>query len=169
MTYYKDPSLTPVEAMTVPDFQLERYLGRWYEMSRDKDTKFQKGDYTTADYAWNEAKTGISVTNNEYIDGKMTKEPVVGRGECNHADRGICRVAFSRFQPWGNYWILDTDYDNYAVVYSKVTGFWSNFLDFEFLWVLTRKPLEKRTKEWNRIKAKAGSVIRKKLPDYDLE
>ena len=48
-------------------------------------------------------------------------------------------------------------------------GFWSNFVDFEFMWVLTRAPLKKGTKKWKAMKAKTNALIRKKVPSYDLK
>ena len=62
MTY----TLNQYEALTVENFQLDRYLGRWYEMQRDKKIKFEKGEYTHADYAYNKKKTGIDIRNTEY-------------------------------------------------------------------------------------------------------
>lgn len=42
------------------------------------------------------------------------------------------------FQPPGEYWLLDTDYDNFASVYScsDATGLFT----YEFAWILVRDP-----------------------------
>ena len=150
------------------NFQLERYLGRWYEMQRDKKIRFEKGEYATADYTLN--KKGISVRNTEY---RLNKKKIMRSkkmwGKCDIPTRGVCKITSSKLLPWANYWVLDTDYDEFAVVYSKVTGFWKHFVDMEFVWVLTRAPLEQKTSEWQAIKAKTDSIIGKKLPLYDLD
>jgi len=46
------------------------------------------------------------------------------------------QVRFSKWQPWGKYWVLDTDYTSYSVVYS-CTSYLINRV--EFLWILGRK------------------------------
>jgi len=40
--------------------------------------------------------------------------------------------------PYGNYWVLDTDYDNYTFIYScsGVLG----ITHYEFAWILSRHP-----------------------------
>jgi len=38
----------------VQDFKKDEYLGRWYEMYRNKKVPFQKGDCTTAKYSMKE-------------------------------------------------------------------------------------------------------------------
>ena len=39
--------------------------------------------------------------------------------------------------PWGNYWVLDTDYDNYTLIYScsEILG----LTHYEFAWILSRQ------------------------------
>ena len=53
---------------------------------------------------------------------------------------GSLQVAFSSLMPWANYDILETDYNNYAVVHScqqYVFGLYKS----EFSWILSREPL----------------------------
>ena len=48
------PSIEPVE-----DFEVERYMGRWYEIIRDKLTPFQfLAECTNVDYALIEGQDG---------------------------------------------------------------------------------------------------------------
>ena len=75
---------------------------------------------------------------------------------------GALKVSFQSFLPAGNYNVLDTDYDNYAIVWScDGIGPWWNF---EYLWIFTRadSPSEEVVKN-------AKNSIRMLLPDYDLE
>ena len=39
--------------------------------------------------------------------------------------------------PWGKYWVLDTDYDNYTLIYScsEILG----VTHYEFAWILSRQ------------------------------
>lgn len=49
------------------NFNSEKYLGTWYEFMRDKNTPFQKGDNTTANYSIDQEDKGIIVVlNKEY-------------------------------------------------------------------------------------------------------
>eukprot|EP00058_Branchiostoma_floridae_P006485 XP_002591973.1 hypothetical protein BRAFLDRAFT_122372 [Branchiostoma floridae] len=55
------------------------------------------------------------------------------------------QVRFSSFQPWGKYWVLDTDYESYTVVYS-CSYYVINKV--EFLWILGReRTVEEETKD----------------------
>ena len=61
-------------------------------------------------------------------------------------------VSFSRYAPWADYRVLETDYVSFALVYSKYDGFMSSIFTYEFIWVLTRDPLEKESEKWIKIK-----------------
>ena len=41
-------------------------------------------------------------------------------------------------------------------------------INFEFIWVLTREPLERQSEKWLEMKAKTDALIRERLPDFDL-
>jgi len=45
------------------------------------------------------------------------------------------KVKFSWWQPGGDYWVLDTDYETFSVVYS-CSGF--GFFKMEYAWILSR-------------------------------
>lgn len=71
---------------------------------------------------------------NSYLEGDKYST-ANGSIYCDNDGTGQCHVRFSKFQPWGDYKILATDYDTYAVVWSC-----SNFLFFNYQlsWVLGR-------------------------------
>merc|ERR1719192_2950713 len=71
-------------------------------------------------------------------------------------------VAFNWFQPWGDYKVLGTDYENYTIINSS-----SRLLRTNWVWVLTRKPLKIDSPEWREIKEKAGAILTEKLPGVD--
>ena len=43
--------------------------------------------------------------------------------------------------------VVDTDYNNFVILYS-CTEYLANALKFDYIWVLTRKPWDEKSKEW---------------------
>lgn len=87
------------------------------------------------------------------------------------ANDGRFQLKFSKFQPaWGNYHVLDTDYENYTVVYSCRTLL-SGRVKNEYVWVLTRNPLDAAidSKEHARITNLAKDVLAKNVPGFDFD
>lgn len=117
----------------VADFDLSKYLGNWYELIRAKDTPFESGKCARAHYEMLD-DTYVAVTNTG-IDNSGNEAGAKGWAYCNADGSGQCYVKFSRFQPWGDYEVLATDYTNYSVVFSCSSFF---FFHFELGWVLAR-------------------------------
>ena len=161
--------LTPAQAICQDNFDLKRYVGRWFEMQREANTPFQKGEHGTADYSFTEAHPGIRVVNTEYLADQQKTNQVIGKAELRHPTRAACVVAFSKFQPWGDYRVLATDYETFSVVYSKSDRLMNKILRFEFMWILTREPMEIDSPSWKEMKAKTDQIIKEKLPEFDLE
>ncbi|XP_018022292.1 apolipoprotein D [Hyalella azteca] len=128
----------------VPNLDVKKYLGLWYE-NRKYKTIFQLGGRcTTATYT--DAGNGIIGVRN---DQKITVIPVSVVGQAKFADptktEAKLTVSFTSATPFANdtssvtasnYWVLDTDYDNYAIVWSCQAAIIANI---QFLWVLTRQ------------------------------
>ncbi|XP_056002199.1 apolipoprotein D-like [Ostrea edulis] len=105
---------------TVMPFQLELYLGTWYEYARFYLKELDGVTCARSTYSPNPDNTLQVVT-----EGIRKGRPVtlVGLGEVfdpiNDPARG--QLTYSRSTPvlpGGNYWVVKTDYNNYAVVYS---------------------------------------------------
>jgi len=99
-------------------FRVNDYLGKWYEIARHKTTPFQKGDCTTAEYSLNQAGN-INVFNKEKVGDKYNSI----NGETSKTDDPFrFKIAFGNFVFSklfkGDYRVIDTDYNNYALVYS---------------------------------------------------
>ena len=107
---------------------LSRYVGRWYEYTRDWAFGFETASScTTATYSATSASS-ISVVNRAYYwPLTFTADWITAKGSANcNFVTGSCAVGFP--QPKSsdaNYNILYTDYDNTAVVYSCANLFWN--------------------------------------------
>lgn len=89
-------------------------------------------------------------------------EEAFANGTCNGAQ---CAVKFDEqpfWSPKGDYRVLDTDYDNYSVVYSctDVLGFGK----FHYVWVLTRQQQVS-----DEIKNKIEFILQDRVPEYSYD
>jgi len=122
-------TLTNNSLEVVPHVDLERYLGKWYEIAH-LPAKFQEGcNETTATYTLLDNGT-ISVLNECKKNGK-TK---LAKGKAKVVDKTTnAKLKVTFFWPfYGDYWIikLGNTY-NYAVVGTQ---------NREYLWILSRTP-----------------------------
>lgn len=136
---------------TVKNFQLERYLGVWYEYSnyfaifqafQDCVTAFYTDETPSSSYNGQPAPI-IGVLNrgrNVFLRKSSSAKGMATLNDPNDPNRpGELIVNFGGFQPEStstNYNVVDTDYENYAVVYSCNNKL---FFKSEILWILTRK------------------------------
>jgi apolipoprotein D and lipocalin family protein len=117
---------------TVDKVDLERYLGRWYEIA-SYPMYFQRGcTATTADYSLREDGK-IQVINScrkKTLDGKLKQ----AKGKAKVVDEATnAKLKVSFFGPfWGDYWIIDLDPEyRWAVVGGPKR---------KYLWILSRTP-----------------------------
>jgi apolipoprotein D and lipocalin family protein len=120
----------PLEVVDAVD--LDRYLGRWYEIA-SYPAWFQKNcTAVTADYALREDGL-IEVVNScrkGSLDGKLKKAK--GRAKVVDTETNA-KLKVSFFGPfWGPYWIIDLDPEyQWAVVGAP---------NRKYLWILSRSP-----------------------------
>lgn len=122
----------PENVTPVTDFNLEKYMGTWYEIAR-LDHSFEKGlNKVSAEYSLRK-DGGVRVLNKGYSEtGKRWKEAEGKAYFVQGADRGYLKVSF--FGPfYGSYVIFELDKINYQ--YSLVCG-----PDKSYLWILSRHP-----------------------------
>lgn len=123
---------TPAGVEVVSGFELERYLGRWYEIAR-LDHRFERGlSNVTATYSMRE-DGGVKVVNRGYRSEANEWEEAVGRAYfVDDATAGRLKVSF--FGPfYGGYNVIELDEEAYQ--YSMVAG-----PDRSYLWILSRTP-----------------------------
>lgn len=121
------PSVKPVS-----DFNLERYLGRWYEIAR-LDHPFERGlSRVTADYSLR-SDGSVLVLNRGFSDADNKWQEAEGKAYfVNKNTEGYLKVSF--FGPfYGSYVIFGLDHENYN--YAFISG-----PDTDYLWLLARTP-----------------------------
>ena len=116
----------------VSDFDLDRYLGKWYEVAR-LDHSFERGlSHVTATYSKRE-DGGVKVINRGY-DSKNEKWKQAEGKAYPVAEPTDGRLKVSFFGPfYGGYNIIALDSKNYR--YSLVSG-----PNRSYLWILSRTP-----------------------------
>lgn len=122
----------PEDVTPVQNFELDRYLGKWYEIAR-LDHSFERGlMQVTAEYALRE-DGGVKVTNRGFSpqDGEWQE----AEGKAFFVDdqaEGYLKVSF--FGPfYGSYVIFELDEEHYQ--YAFISG-----PDTSYLWFLSRTP-----------------------------
>jgi len=139
----------PEGVTPVKNFQLERYLGKWYEIAR-LDHSFERGlSQISAEYSLN-PDGSVKVINRGYSDKDKKWKEAVGKALfVKSPDQGFLKVSF--FGPfYGSYIILELDHQNYS--YALVCG-----PDRSYLWILARSPkIDDATK--NALITKAASL-----------
>jgi apolipoprotein D and lipocalin family protein len=148
----------PVGNAAVPQpakpVEIERYLGRWYELAR-YEAGFQKGcEGVTADYSLT-APGRIKVVNScrkGSLDGKPDQATGTAK-VVEGSNNAKLRVSF--FGPfYGDYWVLDRAEDYSWAIVGEPSG--------RYLWLLNRRP-DPGVQELAAMKARVAAM------GYDLD
>ena len=121
----------PAGVKPVTGFELDRYLGRWYEIAR-LDMFFERGlSNVTATYSMNDNGT-VKVANRGYSEKSNKWKDANGKAKfAGDTDLGELKVSF--FGPfYAPYIVFDLDQEDYQ--YAFVTG------SKDSLWLLSRTP-----------------------------
>lgn len=119
--------VTPVKG-----FELQKYLGTWYEIAR-LDHSFERGlSHVTAEYSMR-ADGGVRVVNSGFDADAGKRQQAIGKAYfVGDSDVGQLKVSF--FGPfYGGYNIIALDKETYQ--YSLVAG-----PSRDYLWILSRTP-----------------------------
>lgn len=122
----------PDGVVAVEDFELDRYLGKWYEIAR-LDHSFERGlDNITAEYSLRD-DGGVKVINSGFSREDNDWQQAEGKAYfVDDTDKGHLKVSF--FGPfYGSYIIFELDKKDYQ--YAFVSG-----PDTSYLWLLARQP-----------------------------
>lgn len=122
----------PDKVQPVENFEIERYLGTWFEIAR-LDHRFERGlEQVSAEYSLREDGV-IRVVNRGFDPRRSEWKQVEGRARfVGSPDIGRLKVSF--FGPfYGSYTVFELDSDEYG--YALVSGPTN-----DYLWILSRQP-----------------------------
>lgn len=144
----------PVPALP-QNFDAVKYMGLWHEQARDGGMPWESNDCQQARYALNADGT-VAVHNTQY---NPSTDSVDGATAVATFDGAHGKVKFFWYAPAGDYQVLDTDYENFAIVYSCDTYYVAKT---EYIWILTRQQVVDDS-----VIMKALKTLKEKVPDYD--
>ncbi|MGI2126304.1 lipocalin family protein [Shewanella oncorhynchi] len=122
----------PKLVQPVNDFELNKYLGKWYEIAR-LDHSFERGlSKVSAEYSLKE-DGGVRVINRGFSAAKNEWKEAEGKAYFVNGDsEGYLKVSF--FGPfYGSYVVFELDHENYQ--YAFISG-----PDTGYLWLLAKTP-----------------------------
>ncbi|TYT75490.1 lipocalin family protein [Desulfobotulus mexicanus] len=122
----------PQSVRPVSDFELNRYLGKWYEIAR-LDHSFERGlSHVSAEYELRK-DGGVRVLNRGFLASENRWKEAEGKAYfVGSTSEGYLKVSF--FGPfYGSYVIFGLDHENYQ--YAFVSG-----PKTKYLWLLSRTP-----------------------------
>ncbi len=123
----------PEGVTPVKPFEVNRYVGKWYEIAR-LDHRFERGlSHVTAEYSSN-PDGSIRVINSGYSVETDERKQAEGKAKFVRGnDEGYLKVSF--FGPfYGSYIIFELDQKGYE--YAFISG-----NDRDYLWLLARTPI----------------------------
>ncbi|XP_067010741.1 apolipoprotein D [Anabrus simplex] len=121
----------------VQNFNAGAYLGKWYEQERYFTIFEVDADCVTATYT--DEGNGVVGVNNENTNLKTNKKSSIQGEATLSGENGEAKLSVV-FPSVGNfsspYWVLETDYTRYSIVWScsEILG-----QKVEFAWILTRE------------------------------
>lgn len=122
----------PKQVAPVDQFELQRYLGTWYEIAR-LDHSFERGlTQVSAEYSLR-SDGGVKVINRGYSEEKGAWQQAEGKAYfVESSDQGYLKVSF--FGPfYGAYVVFELDKAHYQ--YAFISG-----PNHNYLWLLSRTP-----------------------------
>jgi len=122
----------PETVKPVQQFELDRYLGKWYEVAR-LDHSFERGlDNISAEYSLRD-DGGVKVINRGYSAEEGEWNEAEGKAYfVEGSEQGYLKVSF--FGPfYGAYVVFELDKEGYQ--YAFISG-----PDTDYLWLLSRTP-----------------------------
>ena len=121
------------------NFEIEKYMGKWYEIARSKNIPLENGNFVYEAYML-EPDGKIKVEASQTIEGKEQKIHQLAFVDKNLPSVWRVKLIDSFFLRMFkfDYKVVETDYTTYSIVYSKNRYMW--FFTKEMAWILCRNP-----------------------------
>ncbi|WP_369409753.1 lipocalin family protein [Zhongshania aquimaris] len=125
----------PERVKPVTGFELNKYLGKWYEIAR-LDHSFEEGlSQVTAEYSLRDDGGVLVVNRGFFAEDNIWKEAEGKAYFVNSDTEAYLKVSF--FGPfYGSYVVFELDHDDYQ--YAFISG-----PNHKYLWLLSRTPTVK--------------------------
>ncbi|XP_052232494.1 apolipoprotein D-like [Dreissena polymorpha] len=137
IVYGQVPVLGKCPNVTVKmDFEPSKYFGFWYEIARfytsfEANQKCHSATYTSL-------PSGHFQVFNQALDMEDHEQNATGDAYIPDPKvKAKIKVKFNEAAPYADYWVVDTDYETYTLVFSCVDIVGVSHL--EFAWILARK------------------------------
>uniref|UniRef100_A0A646QED8 Apolipoprotein D n=1 Tax=Hemiscolopendra marginata TaxID=943146 RepID=A0A646QED8_9MYRI len=120
------------------NFSLRKYMGKWYEIERYfAYFEFGKKCVTTNLTQQSDGSVLVTIQSTSKWTKSVKTRIGVAHPDVREPAKFVLQFKGPIFTKSSNYWVLDTDYTNYSVVWSC-----SNYLGIfhtQFAWILSRK------------------------------
>jgi len=134
------------------DFELTKYLGTWYEIERNYNPA-ETSKHTCATVVVSQiASKDYNVMFNATWKYRGNDRRLIVNGKYNANDEPAkLKIKPIPYFPRQNYWVMETDYENYAIVWSCAEFFLNHY---QLVWIFSRERImrpEIRIKAYNKI------------------
>ncbi|KAM7344100.1 apolipoprotein D-like [Cochliomyia hominivorax] len=130
----------PSNLKIVEDFSVDKYLGKWFEYAKYPVYFESNGKCINAQYSLSDKANVVNVKNSLVYENNNMYSDILGTASVVANGKLLVKFTVSPvISVSSNYWILDTDYENYSVVYSCVPV--TDELHSTIVWILTREAL----------------------------
>ncbi len=122
-----------------PDFKLDQYLGKWFEVARSSSIRFEKGVNITEEYG----KIDNDKTSVVYREILPNGKPNLFSGYAVTAGDNPAHFLIYFTSSWfmkyfpADYRVMATNYEEYSIIYSYSKILW---WEFKMAWVYSRDP-----------------------------
>ncbi|XP_077870012.1 uncharacterized protein LOC100368303, partial [Saccoglossus kowalevskii] len=129
------------------DFDIERFTGEWFEIAHNFPGTVSLPDIRSMTYSITDDRELTLMMNSVKMHGVCTGHSMPGRGRMNENNPAKLTIAFPHIpKKFGNfsnvrYWVVDTDYELYAIVYTcmQVNHDGTCNPQSELVWLLSRQ------------------------------